>query len=383
MARVITAPHTFLRRFVEVETRAALAIIGAAALGVALASLPIGDDVVRAVTTSHVRGVVSEIAVCGFFLLIGLELRREAAHGALSGSVARIAAIAAAVGMAIPATIYLLAAPSGARPGWVAVVATDIAVASAVALLGVPTDPARVLLLTVAIFDDIGAVAALAAFGGHAPSFVWLPVIVALVVGYAWAARRFRLGGLAAVATTVAACALALHAGFHPSLAAFAVGFLVPRNGGDSDAEPVDERIERRLHPWIAGLLLPAFVLLQTLVPVQLRPGSPASLILVTVVAIIVGKTIGVAGVLAITRRRHGISLTECLAIGFAAAAALTVALIGVDATLHGTRFAQPVSLGVLVATTVAGAAGISVGRLATRRANRPSRAGDHTTAPR
>ena len=379
MARVIAAPYAFLRRFVEVETRAALAIVVAAVLGVTLASLPIGDDIVRAVTTSHVRGVVSEVAVCGFFLLIGLELRREAAHGALSGSVARVAALAAAIGMAAPAVIYLLAAPAGARHGWVAVVATDIAVASAVALLGVPTEPARVLLLTIAIFDDIGAVAALAVFGGHAPAYGWLPVIVALIGGYAWAARRFRLGGFTAVAVTVAACALALHAGFHPSLAAFAVGFLVPRDAGPAEREPLDERIEGRLHPWIAGLLLPAFVLLQTLVPIQLRPGSPASLIAITVIAILVGKTVGVAGVLAITRRSHGISLTECLAIGFAAAAALTVALIGVDATLHGTRFAQPVSLGVLAATAVAGVAGISVGRLATRRASRPSPAGART----
>ena len=153
----------------EVETRAASAIVVAAALGVLLASLPFGDDLVRALTDSHVRQVVSEIAVCGFFLLIGLELRREAAHGSLSGPTAVVAAIAAVVGMILPAAIFVLAAPAGARSGWVAVVATDIAVASAVALLGIPTDPARILLLTIAIFDDIGAVAALAVFGGHAP----------------------------------------------------------------------------------------------------------------------------------------------------------------------------------------------------------------------
>ncbi|MEY3360521.1 MAG: hypothetical protein RL531_240 [Actinomycetota bacterium] len=374
MARVITAPHTFLRRFVEVETRAAYAIVAAAVLGVALASLPFGDDLVRRLDDLHVRQVVTEIAVCGFFLLIGLELRREAAHGALSGPVATVAAAAAVLGMAVPTVIYLLAAPSGARAGWVAVVATDIAVASAVALLGVPTDPARVLLLTIAIFDDLGAVAALAVFGGHAPDVLWLPVIIGLVAAYAWSARRFRLGGLAAVAVAIGASALSLHAGFHPSLAAFAVGFAVPRAAGRRSDEPVDERIERRLHPWIAGLALPVFVLLQTMVPLRLRPGSPASLILITVVAVFVGKTVGVAGVLAVTRRIHGITPTECLAVGFAAAAALTVALIGVDATLRGTPFAQPVSLGILAATVLAAAAGISVGRLATRRASRTSR---------
>ena len=85
-------------------------------------------------------------------------------------------------------------------------------------------------------------------------------------------------------------------------------------------------------------------------------------------------KTLGVSATLLATRRVHGIDPLECLAIGLAAAAALTVALIGVDATLHRTVFAQPVSLGVLAATAIAGVGGISVGRLATRRANRPSR---------
>ena len=169
--RAVTAPHAFLRRFVEVETRSAFAILGAAVLGVTLASTPLGPDLVDLVSRHHVRGAISEVAVCGFFLLIGLELRREVAHGALSGAFARVALAAAAIGMAVPAAIYLLAAPPGARAGWVAVVATDIAVASAVALLGVPTEPARVALLTIAIFDDIGAVAALAVAGGHAPTY--------------------------------------------------------------------------------------------------------------------------------------------------------------------------------------------------------------------
>ncbi|MFM7061095.1 MAG: Na+/H+ antiporter NhaA [Actinomycetes bacterium] len=373
MARVITAPHVFLRRFVEVETRAAFAIVLAAVLGVLLASMPFGDDLTRHLTDLHLRAVITEIAVCGFFLLIGLELRREAAHGALSGPVASVAATAAVLGMAVPTAVYLLAAPSGARAGWVAVVATDIAVASAIALLGVPTEPARVLLLTIAIFDDLGAVAALAFFGGHAPDLVWLPVIVGLIAGYAWAARRYRLGGLVALIVVVGASALSIKAGFHPSLAAFAVGFAVPRAAGRRSDEPVDERIERRLHPWIAGLALPLFVLVQTMVPLRLRPGSPASLILITLVAVFLGKTVGVAGVLAVTRRIHGITPTECVAIGFAAAAALTVALIGVDATLRRTPFAQPVSLGILAATALAAVAGVTAGRLATRRATRRS----------
>ena len=60
-------------------------------------------------------------------------------------------------------------------------------------------------------------------------TYAWLPVVVAVVALYAWAARRFPLGGLAALVAAIVACGLSLHAGFHPSLAAFAVGFAVPR----------------------------------------------------------------------------------------------------------------------------------------------------------
>ena len=281
----LKAPHTFLERFVEVETRAAFLIVGAAILGVLVASLPHGTAVLHHLDTSHARAAISEIAVSAFFLLVGLELRREAATGGLSGAVARAAGFAALGGILLPAAIFLALAPNGARTGWIAVIATDIAVASAVVSLGRGRDRARVLLLTLAIFDDIGAVAALAIFGGTAPTYAWLPVIVGVIALYAWAARRFRLGGPAALVTTAVAVGLALHAGFHPSLAAFAVGYLVPRRPSRRSDEPTDERLERQWHPWVAAVLLPLFVFTHTLVPARLRPDAPASLLVITALA--------------------------------------------------------------------------------------------------
>ena len=366
-------PHNFLDRFVRVETRAAGLILGAAALGVLVASLPFGEGFARYLETSHLRSIISEVAITGFFLLVGLELRREVAHGALSGTFARVCALAAIAGMVVPAAIYLalVQSPStpGASGGWVAVVATDIAVATAIiSIVGGSsrsrTTRLRTLLLTIAILDDIGAVFALALFGSDAPTLWVIPLILAVIATYALLAPRLHLGGWAAAGTATVTCLLSIKAGIHPSLAAFAVGCAVPRIKAPGTKEPANERIERGWHPWIAAILLPLFVFVNTLVPVQIGADSPAILIAFTAIAILVGKVIGVGGVLLIARRIVGISIGEAVTIGFAAAAALTVAIIGVEATLAGTVNAQPVSIGILLATLIAVIAGVTVGRV-------------------
>ncbi|CAB4957184.1 unannotated protein [freshwater metagenome] len=88
--------------------------------------------------------------------------------------------------------------------------------------------------------------------------------------------------------------------------------------------------------------------------------------------AILLGKVMGVGGVLLMARKSLKISVGEAITLGIAAAAALTVAIIGVEATLAGTVNAQPVSIGILLATLIAVVAGITVGR-ATNRKRVPS----------
>jgi NhaA family Na+:H+ antiporter len=127
----------------------------------------------------------------------------------------------------------------------------------------------------------------------------------------------------------------------------------------------VAERVEETIHPYVAALLLPIFVFLHTLIPVRVPDGAPANLIFITAIAIVVGKTLGIGGVLALTRKMSNISVFEALAVGFAAAAALTVALIGVDATLADSPYEEVVSLGILGATAVAVLLGVTAGRLA------------------
>lgn len=351
-------PVGFLERFVAVEIRAAGLIFGAAVFGVMLATLTDWQ------LHNDFTNLISEMAIGGFFLLIGLELRRGFADGTLTGFVLKISIIAALGGMAVPAIIYLTLAPVEARVGWVAVVATDIALASAVSVLGGFRKSLRVILLTVAVLDDLGAVLALATTGKNL-KLLYVVAVVLFVAFFAWSIRKFNFGVIYTIGATVLVVVLMLRAGLHPSLGAFAVGFVVPHF--DPDNLSVAERVEERLHPWIAAILLPAFVFLHTLIPIEVPTGAPTNLVFITIAAIVIGKTVGIGGVLAIARRRLVIAPTEALAVGFAAAAALTVALIGVDATLVDTRFDEVVSLGVLAATLIAVVLGVASGRMTRR----------------
>ena len=346
----------FLERFVALEVRAAGLIFGAAVLGVMLATF--GDYYVHNSFTE----LISEIAIGCFFLLVGLELRREFASGTLSGSTLKVALAATLGGMAVPALIFVSFAPEAARNGWVAVVATDIALASAVTALGGFRRELRALLLTVAVLDDLGGVLALATTG-KSPKLLFIGAVVLVVAFFAWSIRKFNFGVMYTLATTALVVWLMLQAGMHPSLGAFAVGFVVPHF--DPDNHSVAERTEEAIHPYVAAIFLPAFVFLHTLIPVRIPDGAPANLIVITIAAIVLGKTLGIGAVLALTRKMSKISIFEALAVGFAAAAALTVALIGVDATLADSIYEQVVGLGVLGATAIAVVLGIVAGRLA------------------
>ncbi len=355
MARSPYNPANFLERFVAVEVRAAALVVVAAVAGVLSAT--IGDLKID----NEISKIISDVAIGGFFLLVGLELRREIANGTLSGQMLRVATLAAGAGMLFPALIFITLAPIGARDAWVAVVATDIALATAITTLGRFRPVLRTMLLTIAVLDDIGGIAALATTG-KSPKLWYALAVVAVVIVFAWSIRKFNFGEF----YTIGACALTvylmLRSGLHPSLGAFAIGMVLPHF--DPDNQSVAERVEERLHPWIAAVLLPAFVYLHTLVPLRIPGGAPASLIVITAVAILAGKTVGIAGTLFMVRRRIDIDPSEALAVGLASAAAMTVALIGVAASIRGTQYVEVVSLGVLAATAIAFALGIFAGRL-------------------
>lgn len=197
-----------------------------------------------------------------FFFVIGLEVKREIIAGELADSARRrLPVLAAIAGMAAPATVYLLLAGEGGviSRGWAIPAATDIAFAMGVlGLLGnrVPAS-LRLFLLTVAIVDDIGAVAIIALFYTANLDVTWLIASI-LTIGGLIALNRFRVDHLAAyVAGALVLWFCVLNSGIHATIAGVGAALTVPMQTRSGDA--LLERLEHGLVGWNSYLVVPLF----------------------------------------------------------------------------------------------------------------------------
>ena len=210
---------------------------------------------------------INDALMAGFFLLVGLEIKREILDGQLSNWPRRILpGVAAAGGMVVPAIIYLglnAGTPETLR-GWAIPTATDIAFALGVlALLGsrVPVS-LKVFLTALAIIDDLGAVAIIAAFYTMDLSPTWLGctgIIVAVLLvlnhcGVQWLSPYLALGAVLWFCV--------LKSGVHATLAGVALAAIIPLRsspGRPNDTGSPLHTLEHAIQPWVAFLVLPIF----------------------------------------------------------------------------------------------------------------------------
>ena len=191
-----------------------------------------------------------------FFLLVGLEIKRELLTGELNSmSKALLPAIAAVGGMIVPALFYVACNyhDSQAMEGWAIPTATDIAFSLAVlSLLGsrIPLS-LKVFLTALAIFDDLGAIVIIAVF--YTQHIAWLMLVLAvLLLIMLFVMNRCRV--LSVVPYLMVGAALwfcVFKSGVNPTLAGIAVALFVPMTE--------ESRLESRLHPWVAFGILPLF----------------------------------------------------------------------------------------------------------------------------
>ena len=268
-----------LRHFLSSEAAGGILLMGAAALALILANSPLGGayaDFLHLETGPVLSSKLGPMTVhlwindglmAVFFLLVGLEIKREFVDGRLSTwDKRRLPIIAAAVGMALPAAFYLYIAGSEPelRAGWAIPAATDIAFAIGVlALLGSRAPTAlKLFLTTVAIADDLGAVAIIAiaytakidtlALGIAAGILLILYTLGKSGVGALWV---YLLGG-------VALWYAILLSGVHATVAGVLLAATVPivRTPGAPDAaDSAVHRLEHALVPWVAFLIVPLF----------------------------------------------------------------------------------------------------------------------------
>ena len=272
------------------------------------------------------RHWVNDGLMAVFFLVVGLEIKREVTTGHLAGRRAASLPLAAALcGMLVPAGLYLAIAGRTASHGWGVPMATDIALAVGVMALAGPGVPAsvRAFLLGLAVVDDIGAIVVIAVFYSQGVSLAWLGAAGgALLVTVAL--RRMGWHQIWAYWAVGAVMWFALHeAGVHATLAGVAMGLLAPstprltpdlvdveeltdlssvanaRLSADLARSTVStvEWLEHVLHPWTSYVIVPVFALANTGIVVSadsLRSAWGSPITWGVVAGLVLGKPLGV-----------------------------------------------------------------------------------------
>jgi NhaA family Na+:H+ antiporter len=268
-----------MRAFLASEAVGGLVLMAAAALALVVANGPFAETyrhLVHAETgpvlspklgpmTVHLW--INDALMAVFFLLVGLEIKRELVDGRLSTwERRRLPLIAAFVGMALPAAIYLTVAGTaeGLAAGWAIPAATDIAFAIGVlALLGsrAPTS-LKLFLTSVAIADDMGAVAIIAVAYTASIDTLALGTAAAILLGmYAMGksgVRALSLYLIAAAALWYAVLLSGVHATVAGVLAAMTIPVVATPGAPDASDSPL-HRLEHALSPWVAFAIVPLF----------------------------------------------------------------------------------------------------------------------------
>ncbi len=417
-----------LERFFHIEASSGIVLLGAAIAALLWANspwgflydrlwhLPLTLGVGEFLFTRSLHFWINDGLMTIFFLLVGLEIRRELHEGALVDFRQAILPLAAALGGVItPALIYLaLNADPVMQQGWAIPTATDIAFAIGVlTLLGRRVPPAlRVLLLAIAIIDDIVAILVIAFFYSDGIASTGLFIAAAGILGVLMFQRMGVRHALAYVAPGVVVWAGLLSAGVHPALAGVILGLLTPaipfgsREGllakaaraiedfrertqqGEQDlhklSRPVQElkvaqreilppvvRVQLSLHPWVAYGIMPLFALANAGVNFDgllLNPGTAGPLAAGIIAGLVLGKPLGIALVTALFVKlgwcslptgtgMKGIWVIGCLGgIGF------TMSIFICDLAFSDPALLATAKLVVLIASTIAALAGLLLG---------------------
>jgi Na+:H+ antiporter, NhaA family len=419
-ARFLAHPRSMLDRFVHNETSGSILLFAATVAALVWANSPWGASYFalwklplqlgrRPLLSMDLHHWIDDGLMVLFFLVVGLEIKREIVKGELSSiRQAALPIIAALGGMILPALLYFAINRSGVgAPGWGIPMATDIGFAMGVlALLGkrIPSS-LRVFMLALAIVDDVGAILviaffytptislpALAAAGGLLVLLIVIatwraPISVYAIVGLFFWVAVLRSGVHATIAGVILGLVAPITPKFRPEeLAESAEPLLnnfrteiLSQSKSSAEAtlttltqllrgtDSIAERMERSLHPWVCFLVLPLFALASAGVALsvaQLKLALSSPIALGVFLGLVVGKAVGIAlfSFLAVRSKiagmADGLTWTGIIGVGILAGVGFTVALF-----ISGLSFADDVlvanaKVAVIAASLAAGAIG-------------------------
>src|SRR5580692_10994280 len=348
--RFLPDPRSMLERFVQSETSSSVLLFGATVVALVWANSPWSASYFalwklpvqigrRPLLSMDLHHWIDDGLMVLFFLVVGLEIKREIVKGELSSfKQAALPIMAALGGMILPALIYFALNRSGVgATGWGIPMATDIGFALGVlALLGkrIPSN-LRVFMLALAIVDDVGAIlviaffytpqislSALAVAGGLLALLIVIairkgPISVYVVVGFFFWAAVLSSGVHATIAGVILGLVAPITPKWRPEELAdiaepllrnfrsqilsqdksSAEATLTELDGLLSGTDSIAERLERSIHPWVSFLILPLFALASAGVALsteQLKLAISSPLALGVFLGLVVGKSVGI-----------------------------------------------------------------------------------------
>jgi NhaA family Na+:H+ antiporter len=378
-----------LAEFFRLEAAAGIMLIVAAALALIAANSPL-HDAYEAFRDLHVQVRVGELDIAKpallwindglmaiFFLLVALEIKREALTGQLAGRDRLILPmVCAAAGVVVPALLFtaLNRGDAAAMRGWAVPTATDIAFALGVlALLGsrVPVGM-KLLLSTIAVVDDLIAIVIIAIFYAHGLSIVALAWAGAALAAM-WLINRRGVTALTPyLLLGVVLWVAVLKSGVHATLAGVATGLMIPhvnpRNEVPDEVEhsPL-EHLEHALHPWVAYAILPLFAFVNAgLVLGDLGMSALLqALPLGVVIGLVIGKPIGIVlaaislRALGWARFPDGMDVKSMIGLGVLCGIGFTMSLFIASLAYQETTQYDAAVLGILGASVIAALFGL------------------------
>ncbi len=428
-----------LERFLRIEAASGLLLLVAAAAALVWANspwaesyrtlwhTPLGIRIGAFTFERPLEWVVNDGLMVIFFFVVGMEIRREIHHGELSEwRRAALPAAAALGGMIAPASLYLvLAGGAATRSGWGVPMATDIAFAVGIlTLLGKRVPAAlRVLLLALAVIDDLGAILVIAVFYSSGVVLAGL-LVAALALSAILVMQRSGVRSkVAYIPPSLAAWAGIYAAGIHPTIAGVLVGLLTPvrawlgpdgfvtgirreidllvgttpsklsshelagtlRNIDVARREamsPAESLIEA-LHPWVAFGIMPVFALANAGVPISggALDGASRGVVAAVAAGLVLGKPLGILVACWVALRLRvavlpiGLTLRHLLVLGSVAGVGFTMALFIAQLAFSDLRLLAAAKLGVLMASGAAAVMSIALGRLLLPRERAPGAA--------
>jgi NhaA family Na+:H+ antiporter len=420
--RFLANPRTMLERFIHSQTSGSVLLFGATVLALVWANSPWSGSYFaiwklplnvgrRPLFSMDLHHWIDDGLMVLFFLVVGLEIKREIVKGELSSfRQAALPIMAALGGMILPAFIYFALNRSGVGArGWGIPMATDIGFALGVlALLGkrIPSS-LRVFMLALAIVDDVGAIlviaffytpqisiSALAMAGGLLAILVVIairrgPISVYVVVGFFFWAAVLSSGVHATIAGVILGLVAPIKPKWRPQeladnaeplLSTFRTQILSnDKSAAEATLTQMDqllrgtdsiaERLERSIHPWVSFLILPLFALASAGVALsteQLKLAILSPLALGVFLGLVVGKAVGIALFCFVAVRSKIAAMTDGLTwsgivgVGILAGVGFTVALFISGLSFEDETLVATSKIAVLAASLAAGFIGYS-----------------------